>query len=319
MEGKTMEKALYDLAKNARFQNALPSQEDEELTLLEESIKRDGCQDSIKTWRGTIVDGYTRYEICHRYGIPFTVEEMDFTDEDDAYLWIIKNQMGRRNLPPFVKCELVLPLESQLRIEAKERQIRKPADFVLPNLAGQKNHNTRDRLAEIAGLSHGSIYKAKWLHENADEDTLDRLRRDEISIHRAYTDLRGTPERKQSPSSKIIQFPSTARHQPDWSTEEEPDWPIDVDEDWQVEEEDERLAETPTSTFDPGPDMDDINAIIKEIQDNSRHYADRFIELLSRIQPKDATSENIGFISTTIDSIFTAIKKQIKEVHINEQ
>ena len=104
-----MEKALYDLAKNARFQNALPSQEDEELTLLEESIKRDGCQDSIKTWRGTIVDGYTRYEICHRYGIPFTVEEMDFTDEDDAYLWIIKNQMGRRNLPPFVKCELVLP------------------------------------------------------------------------------------------------------------------------------------------------------------------------------------------------------------------
>ena len=36
-----MEKALYDLEKNPRFQNALPSQEDKELRFLEESIKRD--------------------------------------------------------------------------------------------------------------------------------------------------------------------------------------------------------------------------------------------------------------------------------------
>ena len=316
-----MEKALYDLTKNARFQNALPGQEDDELTILEESIKRDGCQDSIKTWHGTIVDGYTRYDICHRHGIPFAVEEMDFTDEDEAYLWIIQNQLGRRNLLPFVKCELVLPLEDQLRKEALKNQGRRnDLANIVPNLGRcSKSKRTSHQAAGLAGVSHGYYDKAKWLHENADEETLNRLRKDEISINRAYTDLRGTPERRQSPSSKIIQFPSTARHQPDWSAEEEPDWPIDEDEDWQVEEEDERLAETPTSTFDPGPDMDDINAIIREIQDNSRHYADRFIELLSRIQPKDATSENIGFISTTIDSIFTAIKKQIKEVHINEQ
>ncbi len=170
----------------------------------------------------------------------------------------------------------------------------------------------------MSGMSEGTLRKAKWLHENADEDTLNRLRKDEISIHRAYTNLKGTPERSQSPSSKIIQFPSAASHQLDWSAEEEPDWSIENEGDWPAEEAQES-AETPTSTFDPGPDMDDINAIIKEIQDNSRHYADRFIELLSRIQPKDATSENIGFISTTIDNIFTAIKKQIKEVHINEQ
>ena len=311
-------KALYELEKREIFEKALPRPKEDERCYLSADMKEHGCLNPIMTFHGAIIDGHTRYDICHELGIPFEVEEMEFEDDEAALLWILRNQLGRRNLTDFEKCELVLPFEEQLKKEAKERKIRKAADFVPENFQEQTGESF-DYLGSMAGLSGRNVRKAKWLHENADEDTLNRLRRNEISIHRAYTDLRGTPERKQSPSSKIIQFPSTARHQPDWSTEEEPDWPIDEDADWPVEEEDERLAETPTSTFDPGPDMDDINAIIKEIQDNSRHYADRFIELLSRIQPKDATSENIGFISTTIDSIFTSIKKQIKEVHINEQ
>ena len=312
-------KALYELEKREIFEKALPRPKEDERCYLSADMTEHGCLNPIMTFHGVIIDGHTRYDICHELGIPFEVEEMEFEDDEAALLWILRNQLGRRNLTDFEKCELVLPFEEQLKKEAKERQGQRNDLKNIPENLQECSGETFDGLGNMAGVSGRNMRKAKWLHENADEGTLNKLRRDEISIHRAYTDLRGTPkESKPSPSSKIIQFPKVASHQPDWSAEEEPDWSIENEGDWPAEEAQES-AETPTSTFDPGPDMDDINAIIKEIQDNSRHYADRFIELLSRIQPKDATSENIGFISTTIDSIFTSIKKQIKEVHINEQ
>ena len=306
--------ALYELEKREIFENALPRPKEDERCYLSADLEEHGCLNPIMTYHGVIIDGHTRYDICHEIGIPFEVEEMEFEDDEAALLWILRNQLGRRNLTDFEKCELVLPFEEQLKKEAKERQGQRNDLKNIPENLQECSGETFDGLGNMAGVSGRNMRKAKWLHENADEDTLNRLRRDEISIHRAYTDLKGSPkERKAAPSAKIIQFPSVAPHQPDCLAEEKPDLPVE-----EAEEFTEPVEVSPLD-FDPGPDMDDINAIIKEIQDNSRHYADRFIELLSRIQPKDATSENIGFISTTIDSIFTSIKKQIKEVHINEQ
>ena len=48
---------------------------------------------------------------------------------------------------------------------------------------------TRNALAAMAGVSHGNMDKAKRIMESADEETKDRLRRGELSIHRAYTAL----------------------------------------------------------------------------------------------------------------------------------
>jgi hypothetical protein len=38
------------------------------------------------------------YEICMAENIPFQVVGMDFPDKDRAMLWVLKNQLGRRNL-----------------------------------------------------------------------------------------------------------------------------------------------------------------------------------------------------------------------------
>lgn len=48
---------------------------------------------------------------------------------------------------------------------------------------------TRDKLAKMAGVSHGTLDKVKLLDARADEETKKKLRTGEISIHRAYTDL----------------------------------------------------------------------------------------------------------------------------------
>ena len=198
-----MEKQLYELKISEKFEKALPRLQQPELINLRKSLLAEGCRDALVVFHGTLVDGYSRYRICHEYGIPFSITELDFPDEDAALLWVVENQLSRRNVSDFAKCELVLPLEAEIKAEAKKRQIRKSvkpilagqaeSESVKPILAGQ----TRDQLAELAGLSHGTFDKAKKLIEQADEATKEQLRNGDISIHTAYTALFKPDEQKK--------------------------------------------------------------------------------------------------------------------------
>ena len=55
-------------------------------------------RDPLVVWRGTLIDGHNRYEICTRHSIPFSVKEMNFYCREEAIAWICANQLGRRNL-----------------------------------------------------------------------------------------------------------------------------------------------------------------------------------------------------------------------------
>jgi phage N-6-adenine-methyltransferase len=85
---------------NPAFRNLLPKLCVEEYNALRESILAEGCRDPIVVWRGVIVDGHNRNEICQNEGVEFRVIEMDFADDDAAMDWIDKNQIARRNLSP---------------------------------------------------------------------------------------------------------------------------------------------------------------------------------------------------------------------------
>lgn len=65
---------------------------------LETSILNNGCLEPIKVWRGLIVDGHCRYDICNRYHIPFAVEEMPFDCKESAVVWICATQLKRDNI-----------------------------------------------------------------------------------------------------------------------------------------------------------------------------------------------------------------------------
>ena len=80
----------------------MPPLAQEEFEALEKSILAEGCRDAIVVWKekGIIVDGHNRYDICTKNGVPYRVFEKSFTDRDEVILWIIDNQLGRRNLTP---------------------------------------------------------------------------------------------------------------------------------------------------------------------------------------------------------------------------
>lgn len=111
----------------------------EEFEGLEQNILRDGCLDALKVWRETktftcggcyeeiqaenletvedvlccphcgygitreefvLIDGHNRYAICQKHGLPFDIVELSFSSRNEAYNWIIDNQLSRRNITP---------------------------------------------------------------------------------------------------------------------------------------------------------------------------------------------------------------------------
>ena len=186
------EKKVYDLTVDPEFRDLIPPLNEEELNLLEESLVADGCESPLIVWNGVIVDGHNRYAICQKHEIPFAIQEKDFSSRDDAMLWMLRNQLGRRNLNDYQRGEMVLVLKRQIAsvAEMKMRAGIRSTDNPGTNLSqGAEERKTLSQLAKLAGVSGTQMKKIDKLASSADEATKAKLRKGEVSVHRAYTDL----------------------------------------------------------------------------------------------------------------------------------
>jgi len=183
----------------------IPPLREEECKTLEENLLKEGCRDKLIVWRANtpdgpkdiLLDGHHRLEICKKHDIPFQFiyAAIDPEDRDGAKLWVIKNQMGRRNLTPYQRAELALKLKPLIAKEARKRMLAgKPLDPTQNSAGGE----TRDRLAKVAGVSHDTIHKAAVIAEKAPEEVKEKLRRgdDGVSIHKVYSDIVREEKRK---------------------------------------------------------------------------------------------------------------------------
>ena len=184
------EKKLYDLTVDPEFRDLIPPLNEEELKLLEESLVADGCESPLIVWNGVIIDGHNRYAICRKHDIPFSIQEKHFDSREEVMLWMLRNQLGRRNLNNYQRVELVLKFEPLVKNAAEQRMMAGKAANPVPTLAqGQTKGKTRDHLSEAAGVSHGTFAKAKKLVQSADEETKRELRAGKVTVNRAYTEL----------------------------------------------------------------------------------------------------------------------------------
>lgn len=70
----------------------------DEYKRLEANIIADGCRDALVLWGNVLVDGHHRYKICNKHSIPYRTEQIDMPDINAVKLWMLANQLGRRNL-----------------------------------------------------------------------------------------------------------------------------------------------------------------------------------------------------------------------------
>lgn len=191
-----------------KFENYVAPLSKNEFESLKCSIQQEGCRDALVTWHGIILDGHNRYRICTELGIPYKTVEMEFEDEEHARLWMVQNQLARRNIKPFQKCEMVYPLEKIISEEvlARKREANSKArrgedSEVSENL--HKPQNTAKAIAEFIEISDRTWFKAKYVIENGDEELKSLVRSGKKSIHAAYKKLKNEKEDVRPKSEKI--------------------------------------------------------------------------------------------------------------------
>jgi N6-adenosine-specific RNA methylase IME4 len=231
----SVEASTKELTINPVFQALIPPLSEEEYAQLEENLIENGIREAISIWDNTIVDGHNRYEIATKHNLPYSVISYEFDSEDDVKLWIFKNQIGRRNLPPFERVRLALHLKPVIAEKAKLQQIRKPVnsvvqnsaqqiespnDFAQANFSEQIEHlensvvqnsaqqnftKTRDIIADMAGVSHDTVSKVEKILDAGTPETLEKIKRGDITVHKAYQDTRSQERRDEALTSDIKQ------------------------------------------------------------------------------------------------------------------
>ena len=188
------------------FSELIPPLTEEEYKGLEASILAEGCRDAIVVWNDTLIDGHNRYKICTEHNISFKTIQRDFEDRNAVKLWMMNNQLSRRNLNDFQRVEIVRKCEDAVKAKAKERQRGGQGGILLvEKLPQAKNEEdkSRDTLGAMAGVSGKTYEHAVELIDKAPEAVKNAVRKDELSINAGYEVTKMKSEQQAEISERI--------------------------------------------------------------------------------------------------------------------
>ena len=188
------------------FKNLIPPLTAEEYAGLEESILQEGCRDALIAWGDTLIDGHNRFEICTRHNIPFEITEMFFPSRDDVKLWMMKNQLSRRNLNDMQRIAIVRKCEDAVKAKAAERLspgINQYTDRSVVKLP--PTSKARDELGAMAGVSGSTYERAVTVLETAPAPIVEATMQDALSINAAYQVTKMEPEEQEEIAQRIEQ------------------------------------------------------------------------------------------------------------------
>lgn len=169
---------ISEIEKHPDFQSLFKI-DDELLERITSSINENGFDASqpVHIWKVTdddgtlhnyLIDGYTRIAALEKAGhetVPYF--EHKFENFEEAYKYVLSLQVNRRNLAGSELLENVSKLLG--------------TDFI-QNVEGKKSK----AIADILNLSDRTVEKAISVYENADEETLAKIKADKLTVNKAY-------------------------------------------------------------------------------------------------------------------------------------
>jgi len=155
------------------FRTLLPALDTQTYALLEESILENGCREPITLWNDILIDGYNRHRICTEHDLPFRTVSMEFASREEVLIWIINNQIMRRNLTPMQLSHfrgLHYRADKEIVKNARgKNQFGNPQLEVIPqNEAKPNGIRTALRLAEKYKVSKATIERDAKLSKGLD-------------------------------------------------------------------------------------------------------------------------------------------------------
>lgn len=203
------------------FEKLIPPLTEDEYNQLKENIYDNcGLRDSIVLWCDPsqyeneevrkadgldydhiIIDGHNRWRILGELRKEHPREHFhwdwtyaNFDNREEAMAWMIRNQLGRRNLTAFARTELSLKLKPLLAEEAKKKQSE--AGGALPQKSAKPPVEVREEIAKAANVSHDTVSKVEKILDKAPEEVKEQLRRGDVSINKAYNEIREAEQPK---------------------------------------------------------------------------------------------------------------------------
>lgn len=136
------------------FQSRIPKLKPSELAALEASITAEGCRDPLVVWSrdgkdDVLVDGHNRKAICDRLGIPYQTTSMSFDNRQAVIDWMLRHQLGRRNLSKEAAADLIGQVYNQRKMPKG-----RPEKIVQNELL---NEATYDAVATELGVSASTV------------------------------------------------------------------------------------------------------------------------------------------------------------------
>ena len=198
------------------FRNLIPPLTPDELAQLEANLVEDGCRDPLVVWHehGILLDGHHRFEICTRLGIPYETREQAYPSRDEAKLWLVVNQFGRRNLTNGQRCDLALVAKPLLAAQAEERMRAGVAD---PRPISDEGR-TDVALAKLAGVGKDTLRKYETIKTRAAPEIKARVDRGETTINAEHKKIIKNSRRDEK-AKAFMEHTAASR-----ATERDPEW-----------------------------------------------------------------------------------------------
>lgn len=178
------------------FAELLPPLSDEQLSLLEADILKNGCYAPVIVNEDmVIVDGHNRASICDKHGVPYRMAVFFFEDDLEAKQWALDTQKSRRNLEKWELGKIALKLKPEIEARAKANMVAGGGDqkseaalsgsAKLPNPITE-TVDTRKELANAVGLKERTMGMVMQIGENAPESVKEALDNKAITINQGY-------------------------------------------------------------------------------------------------------------------------------------
>lgn len=177
---------------NPDFEGLIYQLSDDEFSQLKENIQKQGILDSIKVWSGQILDGHNRYRIAKELNLDFQTDEIRFKSETEAKIWIINNQLGRRNLTDVQRIELAKKKNEYLKPLAKENKKGQGISVI-----NNDKINLQSQIAKDAGVSTGKVAQFEYIQGKGGEKLKEEVASSNKKIGTAYREIKEQQKGKE--------------------------------------------------------------------------------------------------------------------------
>ena len=262
------------------FEALIPPLTKDEFNQLRENILEvNEVYDPLITWQGLLIDGHNRWRIIQENPeVTYKTIEVIFYDRNEAKLWIINNQLGRRNLEKSdaidlaeKKAEVTAQMAREKQAKAGKRNIEAynaGTSSIQMDKTSEAPINTQKEIAKTAGVSTGTVARYQEVKKKAPE-LVPKIKSGEITIGGAYKAVK----------------------------------------------EEEKAAEPPKPIEPPKPTQFTITDLCKEVESNGENFVRllrdtlmRRSTLYSEVEDKAKVREEVSKIKTQIEAIENLLK-----------